>query len=298
MGRETLEESIQNIAEKLYETMDELLPKPSGLMEDKLFEALRYVTLSQGKRLRPFLVVATSSVFGVSLSCALKVATAIEFIHAYSLAHDDLPAMDNDDFRRGQLSCHKKFDEATAILTGDTLLTLAFEVLAHESTHPDPSVRVELIQRVAIASGYKGMVGGQIIDLLAQHKNLEFSEVVRLQRMKTGALFGISCEAGAILGRAPRNLRSALKAYANNIGIAFQITDDLLDVKGTREETGKAVGKDKSQGKATLVSCIGVEKAKEQASFLAKQAIEYLSAFDRNAEVLRELAHFVVERNK
>ncbi|MBA8666511.1 polyprenyl synthetase family protein [Holosporaceae bacterium 'Namur'] len=298
VGREMLEKSIESTAEQLHAIMDELLPEPSGLIEDQLFKALRYVALSPGKRIRPYLVVATSSAFGVSLDCALKTAVAIEFIHAYSLVHDDLPAMDNDDFRRGQPSCHKKFDEATAILTGDALLTLAFEMLAHESTHPDPGVRTELISKIAVASGYRGMVGGQMMDLLAQHNTLEFSEVVRLQRMKTGALFAISCEAGAILGKASKNLRNALRAYANNIGIAFQITDDLLDAEGTREKTGKSVGKDKSQGKATLVSCIGIEKAREHALVLAKQAIEHLNIFDGKANLLKELAYFIVERNK
>lgn len=298
MHRELLERSIENTAEKLHALMDELLPKPSGLIEDQLLEALRYVSLSPGKRIRPYLVIATSGTFGVSLDCALKTAAAIELIHSYSLVHDDLPAMDNDDFRRGQPSCHKKFDEATAILTGDALLTLAFELLAHESAHPDPAVRTELIYKIAVASGYKGMVGGQMMDLLAPHNNLEFSEIVRLQRMKTGALFAISCEAGAILGKASKNLRNALKAYANNIGIAFQITDDLLDAEGTREETGKTVGKDRAQGKATLVSCIGIEKAKEHARVLAKQAIEHLNVFDGKAELLRELAYYIVERSK
>jgi farnesyl diphosphate synthase len=298
VNRGILEQSIHDIAEKLYETMDELLPSKAGLIEDRLFEAIRYSTLSQGKRLRPFLTVTTSNIFGVSYNCALLTAVAVEFIHAYSLIHDDLPAMDNDDFRRGQPSCHKKYDEATAILAGDALLTFAFEILADDLTHPDPGVRAELVKSVALASGFKGMVGGQMMDLLAQHKHLEFSEIVRLQRMKTGALFAISCEAGAILGKASRNLRSALKAYANNIGIAFQITDDLLDAEGTREETGKTIGKDKAAGKSTLVSCIGIEKAREHAQVLARQAVEHLSVFDEKADLLRELASYVTHRQR
>ncbi len=298
MNKDILESTIQNVAEQLYDIMDELLPTPEGFIEDRLFESMRYSTLSRGKRLRPFLTIEASKIFGVANECSLQAAVAIEFVHAYSLIHDDLPAMDDDDYRRGQPSCHKKFDEATAILAGDALLTYAFEVLSDPSMYPDPAVRAELVYSVAKAAGCRGMVGGQMMDLQAEFKELEFSEIVRLQRMKTGALFAISCEAGAILGKAAKNLRSALRAYANNIGIAFQITDDLLDAEGTREETGKNVGKDSVRGKATLVSCIGIEKAREHARLLANQAVEYLNVFDEKANLLRELATFVVERNK
>ncbi len=294
---ELLENNLQDIADQLYQKLDDVLPVPDGYREDRLFEAMRYSTLSRGKRLRPFLCVVTASLFGVSSACSIQTAAAIELIHAYSLIHDDLPAIDNDDYRRGELSCHKKYDEATAILTGDALLTLAFELLSQPSTHLDSNVRIELINCIAKAAGNRGMIGGQMLDLLCQKTKIEYTEIVRLQRMKTGALFVISCEAGAILGKAARNLRNALRAYANNIGLAFQITDDLLDAEGTREATGKMTKKDHIVGKATLISSIGLDKAREQAQMLADQAMDHLKIFDRRAEPLRSLAKFVVHRN-
>lgn len=293
-----LESKLLEIGELLNEKMIELLPNGKGTIEESLFDAMHYSTLTGGKRLRPFLTVITSQMFGVSLASSLQTATAIEFIHSYSLIHDDLPAIDNDDFRRGQPSCHKKFGEALAILTGDALLTFAFQVLADEGTHFDPAVRVDLIDTISKASGYGGMVGGQVIDILTEHKMLEYVEIVRLQRMKTGALFAISCEAGAILGKAPKNLRNSLKAYAHNLGLAFQITDDLLDVEGTREETGKTVKKDNAAGKATLVSCLGTEQARSQAVLLATQAIEHLGVFGEQASLLVSLANYVINRTK
>jgi farnesyl diphosphate synthase len=297
-ARRSLEDSISNVAAKLFNVMNDLLPEPYGMLEDKLFEAMRYSTMSPGKRLRPYLLCKTGELFGVDDDVLMQVAAVIEFIHVYSLIHDDLPAIDDDDFRRGLPSCHKKYGEATAILAGDALLTLAFEILADGSTHRDAMTRMELVKIVAQAAGYHGLVGGQMMDIAAETQELDFSEIVRLQRMKTGALFSLSCEAGAILGQAPRNLRNSLRAYANNIGIAFQITDDLLDVEGTREETGKDVNKDVHMGKATLASCIGIEKAKEHAQVLAQQAVQHLSHFDHRAERLRELAYYVVDRSK
>lgn len=298
MAFESLEAKLLETSEQLNEKMLELLPKPTATLEKELFDAMHYSTLQGGKRLRPFLTVISSQLFGVSLESALQAAAAIEFIHAYSLIHDDLPAIDNDDFRRGRLSCHKKFGEAIAILTGDALLTFAFQVLANESTHFDPGVRVELIEAISKASGYSGMVGGQAIDILTENRKLEYNEIVRLQRMKTGELFAISCEAGAILGKAPRNLRNSLRAYANNLGLAFQITDDLLDAEGTRESTGKTVHKDQKAGKATFVSCLGIPQAKSQATQLAKQAVEHLAVFGERAKLLNDLASFVVNRTK
>jgi farnesyl diphosphate synthase len=297
-ARRSLEDSINNVAAKLFNVMDDLLPEPYGMPEDKLFEAMRYSTMSPGKRLRPYLLYKTGELFGVDEEVLVQVAAVIEFIHVYSLIHDDLPAIDDDDFRRGLPSCHKKYGEATAILAGDALLTLAFEILADGSTHRDAMTRMELVKAVAQAAGYHGLVGGQIVDIAAETHELDFSEIVRLQRMKTGALFSLACEAGAILGHAPKNLRNSLRAYANNIGIAFQITDDLLDVEGTREETGKDVKKDAKMGKATLASCIGIEKAKEHAAVLAQQAVQHLSHFDHRAERLRELAYYVIDRSK
>ena len=267
---------------------------PEG--EAKVIEAMRYSALAGGKRLRPFLTVESAKLFGVNPDAALLTAAAIEFVHTYSLVHDDLPAMDNDDFRRGKPSCHKQFGEAAAILAGDALLTYAFEVLANPRVHADANVRCELIRSVARASGVRGMVGGQMMDLDAEHQNLSIDEVIRLQRLKTGELFAVSCEAGAILGKAPETMRARLQRYAHDMGLAFQITDDLLDVEGTRTETGKGVRKDKAKGKATLISVLGIDRAREQAQTLAEQAIDHLGAFDERADKLRNLATFVVTR--
>ncbi|MDX1975084.1 MAG: polyprenyl synthetase family protein [Rickettsiales bacterium] len=264
--------------------------------EETVLEAMRYSALSGGKRLRPFLTVCSAGLFGVSHDSAIEAAAAIEFIHTYSLIHDDLPAMDNDDLRRGKPSCHKAFGEAAAILAGDGLLTYAFQILSNNKTHADPAVRCELISALAQASGCWGMVGGQMMDLEAEHKTLSLDEIIRLQRMKTGELFAVSCEAGAILGKAPMMMRKLLRAYAHDMGLAFQITDDLLDVEGTRTTVGKGVRKDKIKGKATLVSSMGVERARDHAQMLIEQAISHLSVFDKKADKLRELAAFVISR--
>jgi len=217
-------------------------------------------------------------------------------VHAYSLIHDDLPAMDDSDLRRGRPTCHKKFDEATAVLAGDGLLTLAFEVLAHHDTHGDPAVRVELVAALASAAGGAGMVGGQMIDLIAEHQPLDIGAITRLQRMKTGALIAFSCEAGAILAKAAGELHTALRGYAHDLGLAFQIADDLLDVEGSAAETGKPVGADAAAGKATFVSILGVERARAQAEILVDQAVAHLDLFERRAELLRQVARFVVNR--
>lgn len=312
-----LQQVLAEVSDKLDDTMDRLLPNPGGVNirvisiasrepsdeisagyggEGKVMEAMRYSSLSGGKRLRPFLTVECARLFGVSLEAAINTAAAIEFIHTYSLIHDDLPAMDDDDFRRGKPSCHKQFGEAAAILAGDGLLTFAFEVLSDERVHNDPKVRCLLIKAVARAAGVYGMVGGQMMDLDAEHKTLDADEVIRLQRLKTGEMFAVSCEAGAILGKAPDPMRKALCRYAHDIGLAFQITDDLLDVEGTREKTGKEVRKDATTGKATLVGVLGVERARQQAETLSEQAIEHLRCFDKKADHLRELAEYVVTR--
>jgi len=225
--------------------------------ESRVFEAMRYSALAGGKRIRPFLVISCADIFNVSRNCSERVAAAVEMVHTYSLIHDDLPAMDDDDLRRGQPTCHKKFDEATAILAGDALLTLAFEVLADDETHRQPEVRSELVLELARAIGAKGMVGGQMLDLWAEDHALDVPEITRLQRMKTGALIAYSCNAGAILGRADGHQRQLLNGYAHDIGLAFQIIDDLLDVDGNAEELGKATNKDAAAGKATFVSLLG-----------------------------------------
>jgi farnesyl diphosphate synthase len=265
-------------------------------LEARVYEAMRYSALAPGKRLRPLLVLAGARLFKVARRSALQVAAAIEMVHAYSLIHDDLPAMDNSDLRRGRPTCHKQFDDATAILAGDGLLTMAFEALAHPDTHGDPSVRVELVAALAAAAGAAGMVGGQMIDLIAEQQPLDIGEITRLQRMKTGALIAFSCEAGAILGKANSELRTALRGYARDLGLAFQIADDLLDVQGTAAETGKPVGADAAAGKATFVSILGVERARAQAELLVDQAITHLEMFQERAELLRQIARFVVNR--
>jgi farnesyl diphosphate synthase len=261
-----------------------------------LFDAMRYAALGGGKRLRPFLVLQSSGLFSVARRSALRAAAAIELVHCYSLVHDDLPAMDDDDLRRGKPTVHKAFDEATAILAGDALLTLAFEVLAHEETHSNPDVRCRLVAKLANAAGAHGMVGGQMIDLSADGREMDIGEITRLQRLKTGALIGFACEAGAVLGQVAEPQHEALRGYAHDLGLAFQIADDLLDVEGTAEEVGKAVGKDASQGKATFVSILGPERAREQANMLVGQAVDHLAIFDEKADFLRNVARYVVER--
>jgi farnesyl diphosphate synthase len=276
-------------------TLERLLPARHD-PESRLMDAVRYATLSGGKRIRPFLVMSSAALFGVSKPFALRVAAAIEMVHCYSLIHDDLPAMDNDDLRRGLPTCHVKFDEATAILAGDALLARAFEVIAEPATHPDPRVRSDLVGDLAKAAGAEGMVGGQMLDLLAEQMPLEIAEITRLQRMKTGALIAFACEAGAVLGKASDSARHALRAYAHDLGLAFQIVDDLLDVEGNDEEVGKRTRKDQGAGKATFVSVLGVERARAQSDMLAQQAVQHLEIFSESAEPLRALASFVVNR--
>jgi farnesyl diphosphate synthase len=276
--------------------LGKLLDPPPG-PEARVYEAMRYSALAPGKRLRPFLVLASAGLFAVAQRSALQVAAAIEMVHAYSLIHDDLPAMDNSDLRRGRPTCHKQFDEATAVLAGDGLLTYAFEVLAHPDTHGDPAVRCELVASLAHAAGTQGMVGGQMIDLLAENDpTLDIGAITRLQRLKTGALIAFACTAGAVLGKASPELRGALSAYAHDLGLAFQIADDLLDVEGSAAETGKPVGSDAAAGKATFVSILGVERARAQANLLVEQAVAHLDLFERRAELLRQAARFVVNR--
>jgi farnesyl diphosphate synthase len=242
-------------------------------------------------------VLAGARLFGVARNSALQVAAAIEMVHAYSLIHDDLPAMDNSDLRRGRPTCHKQFDDATAVLAGDGLLTMAFEVLAHPDTHGDPAVRCGLVAALASAAGGAGMVGGQMIDLIAERQTLDIGAITRLQRMKTGALIAFACEAGAILAKAASDPRTALHLYAHDLGLAFQIADDLLDVEGSAAETGKPVGADAAAGKATFVSILGVERARAQAGLLVDQAVAHLDLFEQKAELLRQVARFVINRS-
>ena len=293
----TFDSALGYAADSTERTMERLLPKgDSG--EARVFEAMRYSSLGGGKRLRAFFVLASATLFKVATLPALRTASAIEFVHAYSLVHDDLPAMDDDDLRRGKPSCHKQFDEATAILAGDALQALAFEVLANEDTHGDPAVRVALVTELAKAAGAQGMVGGQMLDLLAETAGSDQSigAITRLQRLKTGALISFSCTAGAILGKASDQPRAALAAYAHDLGLAFQIVDDLLDVEGSAAELGKTLGKDAAAGKATFVSILGQERARAQAAMLARQAAAHLEPFGPASRLLKQAAEFVVAR--
>lgn len=290
-----LHSALEEAAAAVTEEMERLLPEGDGL-EVRVFDGMRYAIMAGGKRLRPFLLLTSAQLFNVSRDSAMRAAAAVEMVHTYSLVHDDLPAMDNDDLRRGKPTCHIKFGEATAILVGDALLTLAFEVLSDPATHADPEVRCELVNALAAAAGPMGMVGGQMMDLEAEKQKLDIGAITRLQRLKTGALIAFSCEGGAILGKAHEQARHALKAYAHDLGLAFQITDDLLDTTGSEKDLGKKVRKDAGAGKATFVSILGVERARAQAKMLAEQAAAHLDMFEEKAELLRDVARFVVER--
>ncbi|MBL4837846.1 MAG: polyprenyl synthetase family protein [Kordiimonadaceae bacterium] len=286
---------MASTAEALERVLNPILAVPDG-QEARLYEAMRHSVYAGGKRLRPFLVCASADLFGVERQYSLRVAAALECVHCYSLIHDDLPAMDDDDMRRGKPTVHKAFDDATAILAGDALLTIAFEILANEITHPDPRVRCKLVEKLAKASGGQGMVGGQMIDLTASDHMLDERAIFRLQNMKTGALISFATEAGAVLASASKEAHASLQGYARDIGLAFQIADDLLDVEGNADEIGKAVGKDEDAGKATLIGIMGVERARQQAQLLADQAIEHLAPFDDKASLLRAVAHFAINR--
>jgi farnesyl diphosphate synthase len=288
--------ALGNNADAVSEAIDDLLELGDG-PENQLVEAMRYSALGGGKRIRPFLVMESAKLFGVSSRSAVRAAAAVEMVHCYSLVHDDLPAMDDDDLRRGRATCHIQFDEATAILAGDALLTKAFEVLADPLTHQDANVRVELVLALSKAAGDHGMVGGQMLDLVAEDHELDVPEITRLQRMKTGELIAVSCESGGILGKASKSSRHALHAFAHDIGLAFQIADDLLDVEGSEEEVGKKTGKDEEAGKATFVSLLGIERAREQAELLSRQAMEHLDIFGEKSDLLKELASFIVRRS-
>jgi farnesyl diphosphate synthase len=270
----------------------------------RLIKAMRYSSLGGGKRFRPFLVVATAALFAVPRQHALMAGAALECVHCYSLVHDDLPAMDNDDLRRGQPTAHKAFDEATAILAGDGLLTFAFDILSRPQTHPDPAVRIELVGALARAAGLGGMVGGQMLDLAAEGRfadlgpqRLGESEVRTLQGMKTGALLRFACEAGGMLGSATPVQRKALERFGSAVGQAFQIADDLLDLEGDPALVGKQTGKDAVAGKATMVDLLGAAGARTRLKELVAQAEQALAPFGPGAAVLVEGAKFVAERH-
>ncbi|MFN3456600.1 MAG: polyprenyl synthetase family protein [Novosphingobium sp.] len=291
-----LKPALKAIAEDIDKSFDLLLPVP-GDPRDRLVEAMRYATIGGGKRVRPLLVCATASLFGVSREAAVRVGTAIEAIHVYSLIHDDLPCMDNDALRHGKATVHLAFDDAAAVLAGDALHDFAFEVLSDPATSGDPFTRIELIRTLATASGMNGMCGGQMMDIVAETSSFDLPTVTRLQQLKTGALLSASVEMGAILGKVPPEGRTHLRGYARDIGLAFQIADDLLDAEGDEAAAGKALRKDEAQGKETFLSLLGAERAREQARILVDQAIEFLASYGPEADLLRELARFIVERN-
>ncbi|MFO0985931.1 MAG: farnesyl diphosphate synthase [Alphaproteobacteria bacterium] len=294
---DSLKTAMAEAALEIERELDRLIPSGAG-HEKRVYDAMRYACLAGGKRLRPFLVLESAKLFDVPRSSALRAAAAIEFVHCYSLVHDDLPAMDDDDLRRGRPTTHRQFDEATAILAGDALLTLAFEVLAHPDTHPLGGVRAELVAALAAGAGAQGMVGGQMFDLEAEQHGRTYSlaDITRLQSMKTGRLIAFSCQAGAILGEASADARRALAAYADDLGLAFQIADDLLDAEGTEAEVGKKVGKDAAAGKATFITHLGIEGARQRAAALALQAAKHLDLYGSRAQILTSVARFVVER--
>ncbi len=280
-------------ASRVEAELDRLLPEITG---DRLRTAMRYAVLGPGKRLRPYMVLQSASLFDVAPDQALRVAAALECVHCYSLVHDDLPAMDDDDLRRGQPTMHRKFDEATAILAGDALLTFAFEILANEATHLDPAVRSALVLALARGAGEAGMVGGQMLDILADTKGFKsVAEISDMQNMKTGALFRFACEAGAIMAGADG---AKLRQYADHVGLAFQIADDILDVESSAKALGKATQKDRTKGKVTFVDLLGLDQAKVEARELIDAASDMVHDFGPKADGLRAAAEFSINRRK
>ncbi|HAD17596.1 MAG: farnesyl-diphosphate synthase [Citromicrobium sp.] len=291
-----LGEAFERVQSDIDSAFDAFLPVPDD-SRARLVEAMRYAAIGAGKRMRPLLLVATSELFGVNRNAAINAGCAVEAIHAYSLIHDDLPCMDDDAMRHGKPSVHKAFDDATAVLAGDCLHALAFDILTQLDTSADPFVRSELVATLARASGHDGMAGGQMMDIVSQEENYDLRQITRLQQLKTGALLAASVEMGAVLGRVPPEGRAHLRAYARDIGLAFQIADDLLDVEGDEAKAGKALRKDEEQGKQTFVTLMGVEQARAQATMLVEQAGRHLSSYGEDARLLVELADFVVKRD-
>ncbi|MBS0994820.1 polyprenyl synthetase family protein [Gluconobacter cerinus] len=291
----SLKEALAHACTDIEATIDALLPMVPG-DESILLEAMRYAALGGGKRLRGFLAVEVASLFGADRQAALRVAASVELLHAYSLVHDDLPSMDDDDLRRGRPSTHRQFDEAIAILAGDALQTRAFEILLEDETSSDATIRSNLALALARASGAAGMVGGQVIDIRGEGRALPLDEVRRLHALKTGALIRYAAESGAILAGVTDDRRDAIVAYGQNLGTAFQVADDVLDTTASAEELGKTAGKDEASGKSTYVSLLGIDGARAEARRLSDQAREALLSFGAQAAALRALADYVVER--
>ena len=287
----------RRIAAEVDRLFTHLLQEP-GDGRDRLFSAMAHAAIGGGKRVRPLLTVAASRLFAIDEERAIRAGTAVEAIHVYSLIHDDLPCMDDDDLRRGKPTVHKAFDEATAVLAGDSLHALAFEILSDTATHEDPFVRAELVLELAKACGADGMAGGQMMDLVAEGEALDIGAITRLQQLKTGALIEYCMEAAAIMGRVPHEGRARYRGYARNIGLAFQIADDLIDHEGDEETAGKRLQKDADAGKATFVSLLGADRAKQQAELLVEQAIEHLHGHGEEADLLRAIARYTIERDR
>lgn len=292
-----LSDGLFRIAREIDAAFDVLLPVPQDSRQ-RLVEAMRYATIGGGKRMRPLLLAATAELYGVDRGAAIRAGVAVESIHAYSLIHDDLPCMDDDALRHGKPTVHRAFDEATAVLAGDALHAFAFEVLSDPATSGDPFTRIELVQTLAGASGWQGMAGGQMMDIVAEGQSYDLPAVTRLQQLKTGALLGASVEMGAILGKLASEGRTHLRGYARDIGLAFQIADDLLDHEGDETAAGKALRKDAAAGKQTFVSLLGPDRARDQARMLVEQAVTHLGQHGPEADLLRAVARFIVERDR
>jgi farnesyl diphosphate synthase len=295
---ELLKEAITETEKKVDEVISRLIPRVQA-PENQLYDAMRYGTLEGGKRLRPLLVIKSAEIFKVDETCTLMVAAAIECMHSYSLIHDDLPAMDDAKLRRGRPSLHMEYDEATAILAGDALQALAFEIMTHDSTHSDPRVRLRLVEGLAKAAGPRGMCGGQMLDMIGEKEEFDLGTITRLQRMKTGAMITFACETGAILGKATPMQQMALRNYANDLGLAFQIIDDLLDHEGVKQDLGKETGKDQKANKSTFVKAMGAKETRQKAEMLIEQAKKHLDVFEKHrSAVLYELADYMLTRKR
>lgn len=290
-----LADRLKETAERVNTALDGLLPREQG-PESSLIKAMRYSALDGGKRLRPFFTLEVGRMFDADETALLRTACAIECVHTYSLIHDDLPCMDDDDLRRGRPTLHRAFDEATALLAGDALLTFAFELLAEPATHSDPQMRCKLIAGLAKAAGGQGMVAGQAADMAGADIGSDLIAVTRMNRLKTGALINFAVDAAALIAIASEAEKTALSRYAHDIGLAFQMVDDLLDAEGVVRDTGKAVGKDKDRGKVNFVTVLGADATRERIAMLAKQAKQHLAQFGPRARVLLEAVDFIVER--
>ena len=295
-----LEKALSRVQREVDDFFDAALVVPNDARR-RLVDAMRYAVVGGGKRVRPLLCIATADLFGVDRATSLRAGCAVEAIHVYSLIHDDLPCMDDDDLRHGRQTVHLKFDEATAVLAGDSLHAFAFELLSDQHMSGDPFMRAQLVECLAKASGHNGMAGGQMMDLAADFEDVppfDLHSITRLQQLKTGALLSASVEMGMILGHVPLEGRSNLTNYARDIGLAFQIADDLLDVEGDEDKAGKALRKDDEKGKQTFVTLMGVDQARTQARALVDQAIGHLAPYGEEAALLADLARFIVERDR